>query len=329
MKWLNQIVMGSLLIIFITSSTLYVNTGQSLVYDSNNQEVHSVKFTVLIDNYPNGTLNTPWGLSILIKTSNLTILFDTGPDPTALRENAEALGIQLNQLDCVVISHGHQDHIHAISYVVEQNPNITVFVPRSMNSFCKEMVTNLTSNMVEIGPTYSIDNGINIIGGLYAPLHEQALAINVQGLGLIIFVGCSHPGVDNILKRAINDLGVKPFAVIGGFHTLEEEIEYIELLIEKLLETNITKICPTHCSGDLIRNYMQTNHFTHYKEVKVGYSTTFQGIIINSSTSLLETTTSRLITTNEEASSPNFEFYYGFLALFFFLALRMKKGRTK
>ncbi len=309
--------------------------GSSLTQPGVNLEnaVDSVKFTVLLDNYPNGTLNAPWGLSIFIETPNLTILFDTGPDPQDLRENIEELGIDISQIDLVVISHGHRDHFHGISYIAGQIPNIPVYFPENMNTFCKDMLTSLNATKIEIGETYSIADGITIIGGLYDPLNEQALAINVKGLGLIIFVGCSHPDVANIVQKAKNDLGVQPYAVFGGFHTFEDDIETISDLIDELMVKNLTKICPTHCSGDLIRNYLQSNYLSYYEEVKVGYSTTFVGTVFTTSSSisssLLSSLTSTETTTTESASSPNFELPFVLFSLFSILMIRLRKNRDK
>ncbi|MHA2369775.1 MAG: MBL fold metallo-hydrolase [Candidatus Hodarchaeales archaeon] len=268
--------------------------------------VDLVKITVIIDNNPNGSLSAPWGLGILVETPNLTILFDAGPDPDALRRNAEILDISLDQLDCVVISHGHRDHVEGISYIAEQNPNITVFVPKYMHSFPKEQIVSFNANMVEIDTSYLIRDDIAIIGGLYDPVNEQALAINVNGLGLIIFVGCSHPGADNIVQKAINDLGIQPYALIGGFHLFDQGEGDIKTLIDDLLAMNLSKILPAHDSGEIIRNYLQSDYPSYYEEVKVGYSTIYRGN--NSSPAITEIPSSGRTSSTERAEYPNFGF---------------------
>ncbi|MFW9995475.1 MAG: MBL fold metallo-hydrolase [Candidatus Odinarchaeota archaeon] len=298
------------------ASQQFFLSGQHVTFDSSDQGVDSVKFTVLIDNYPSGTLNAPWGLSIFIETTNLTILFDTGPDPDALRENVEKLDMNLDQIDLVMISHGHADHIEGLSYIAEQVQGITVFVPAFMSSSVKQRITSWNITTEEIDSTYSISDDIAIIGGLYYPVNEQALVVNVKGLGLIIFAGCSHPGVDKIVQKAIDDLGIQPYAVIGGFHLVEADVGAITGLVDELLAKNLTKICPTHCSGDTIRNYLQTNYPSHYEEIKVGYSTIFQGN---------GPTTSGLTTATESADSPGFEFFFATGGLISLLAITKKK----
>ncbi len=328
MKWVRISIIGSILILLllnvrICGSMIQLDKRESIPAQTHlkrtepignflnppkvdlESSVDSVKITVLIDNYPNGSLNAPWGLSILVELPDLTILFDTGPDPDALRENAETLGINLNQLDLVVISHGHSDHVQGFSYIAEQTPNITVFVPKYMSAYPKQLIIRLNVTMVEIDSTSLIRDDIVIIGGLYDPINEQALAINVNGLGFIIFVGCSHPGIFNIVQKAIDDLGIQPYAVIGGFHLIEEEIGAITDLVDEVLSMNLTKLCPTHCSGDLIRNYLHTNYPSHYYEINVGYSTIFHG--------------TGLTTLTESANPPSFGVFFvigGLISLF-------------
>ncbi|MFX0172903.1 MAG: MBL fold metallo-hydrolase [Candidatus Hodarchaeota archaeon] len=283
-----------------------INQKQSNLESS----VESVTINVLIDNYINSTLSAPWGFSILIQTSDLAILFDTGSDPNALQENAEKLEINLSQLDLVIISHGHADHVEGLSFVAEQNPNITVYVPIDMSSTVKQRINSWYVTMVEIDSNHLFRDDIAIVGPLYGPPTEQALAINVKGLGMIIFVGCSHPGVENLTKEAVDYFETQPYAVIGGFHTLEEDEESIQSLVDELLSINLKQIYPTHCCGDLIRNYLEENYPSYYEEVKVGYSTTFQG---------------GEFTTSSSSVSRSFEFLIGFGGLLLHLTMKRRK----
>ena len=56
-----------------------------------------------------GSFLAEWGLSILIETDDMTVLFDTGQGISATH-NADVLGIDLTQIDKIVLSHSHQDH---------------------------------------------------------------------------------------------------------------------------------------------------------------------------------------------------------------------------
>ncbi|MFA5101478.1 MAG: MBL fold metallo-hydrolase, partial [Candidatus Omnitrophota bacterium] len=63
---------------------------------------------VLYDkNTTNKKLHTGWGVSFLIDD---TILFDTGEKGESLLENMRSLGVDINKIEAVVLSHDHWDH---------------------------------------------------------------------------------------------------------------------------------------------------------------------------------------------------------------------------
>ena len=227
--------------------------------------------TVIVDNNPNGTLHAPWGLCIYIETNNYKILLDSGPDPLALQENAETLGVDLSLVDFIVISHYHGDHVLGLEYLATVNPDITVYVPANLTFSTKAWINYIGLNYTEINTSTKIAEGIAITGEIYGPPYEQALVLNVRNKGLVTLVGCSHPGVENIVAKAKLDLGYVPYLVLGGFHLVMETEEIIEDTIDHLIELGLTKIMPIHCSGDLIREYMELNYSSYYDEGHVGY----------------------------------------------------------
>lgn len=82
----------------------------------------------LVENTP-GTEHCIYehGLSIYIETQNHKILLDTGAT-SAFMKNAEILGIDLTQVDTVVLSHGHYDHAGGLMDFVEVNPKATIYM---------------------------------------------------------------------------------------------------------------------------------------------------------------------------------------------------------
>ena len=71
--------------------------------------IRNLGMTVLIDNVAAEPLISEWGLSILITADSRTILLDTGAS-SLFAENADALGIDLGNVDTGVLSHAHYDH---------------------------------------------------------------------------------------------------------------------------------------------------------------------------------------------------------------------------
>ncbi len=70
-----------------------------------------MKLTVLVDNNTftdEHFLGEP-GLCYWIETDGKKILFDTGFSDVYLK-NAKKLNIDLSNTDCIVLSHGHNDH---------------------------------------------------------------------------------------------------------------------------------------------------------------------------------------------------------------------------
>jgi 7,8-dihydropterin-6-yl-methyl-4-(beta-D-ribofuranosyl)aminobenzene 5'-phosphate synthase len=137
-------------------------------------------------------------------------------------------------------------------------------------------------NVIKINETTIIQRGFAIIGELYGPPYEQALAVNVKDVGLVTFVGCSHPGVDNIIEKATNDLGIATYMVIGGFHMGAATEQQIDNTIENLIELGVKRIFPIHCSGDLIRQYMAVHYPQYYGQGNVGFQMTVNRFTVNS-----------------------------------------------
>jgi len=234
--------------------------------------VDYIKLTVLVDNNSNVSLHSPWGLSVFIETKNVSILFDAGPSPIALKENSITLGINLSvTCDLAVVSHEHGDHIDGFSYIATTNPNLTVCIPENMTQSSEERITNLGFDVKKYQATTVIFPGIAIIGQLNGPPYEQALAVNVKNFGLVVVVGCSHPGVENIVTKAVKELDAyDPYLVIGGFHLATASERTISNTVESLLKLGLQKIYPIHCSGDDIRDFILFNYPDYFGDARVG-----------------------------------------------------------
>src|SRR6202043_4293311 len=58
------------------------------------------------------------------------ILFDTGNDREIFASNVKAKNVDLANLDFVVLSHRHSDHMAGLSYVLSVNPDVKVYAPK-------------------------------------------------------------------------------------------------------------------------------------------------------------------------------------------------------
>jgi len=238
-----------------------------------------VNLTVLVDNNPDpqGRLTAAWGLSIYVETPNTCFLFDAGCSPEALKVNAEALGLDLSKVDFVVLSHEHWDHIAGLTYVAEVSPNCTVYAPAGMSKSAKNYVVKLGLHLVEVEGTLNIADGIVLLGQLYGPPYEQAVAINVSKLGLVLLVGCSHPGVEAFVEEASSQVKTKVCVVIGGLHLASAEPWKLEAVLQALVDQGVERIYPLHCSGASFRSLVQAKHPKLYGDGHVGLSVLLKG----------------------------------------------------
>ena len=164
--------------------------------------------------------NVAAGVSYLIRTDHSTILFDTGYDLDStsfvLRYNLDKLGIDIGEIDYIVISHNHFDHqngwrwIYDKTFVNSNNknilPEIKVYVPSDKNLILKYLLYFLHDPV-------KISEGVYTMGIIEAPLfdvsltQEQSLMFNVKDKGIIIVTGCGHQTVEKILQRYDKLLG--------------------------------------------------------------------------------------------------------------------------
>src|SRR6266481_5455993 len=89
------------------------------------------QITILYDAFgTNDAMTKDWGFSALVEVAGKRILFDTGNDPVIFATNVKAKGVNLSDLDFVVLSHRHSDHMAGLSYVLSVNPTVKIYAPK-------------------------------------------------------------------------------------------------------------------------------------------------------------------------------------------------------
>jgi 7,8-dihydropterin-6-yl-methyl-4-(beta-D-ribofuranosyl)aminobenzene 5'-phosphate synthase len=186
-----------------------------------------MKITIIFDNeaWKDG-LRSAWGFSCLVEAYGKRILFDTGSNGSLLLENMKKLDIEPTTIDTIFISHAHGDHTGGLSDLLNIHP-IKVYIPYS---FTKKYSRG---EIVKVRDTLKIHENIFSTGELKGI--EQSLVVKIEA-GLVVIVGCSHPGVKTILE-ATYQFG-KVVALIGGLHGFHD----FDLI------KNLDIICPTHCT---------------------------------------------------------------------------------
>ncbi|MEA3470751.1 MAG: MBL fold metallo-hydrolase [Thermodesulfobacteriota bacterium] len=188
-----------------------------------------MKVTIIYDNeaWDKG-LAADWGFACLIEAHGRRILFDTGASGPILMGNMEKLGIDPKSIEDVVISHAHWDHTGGLRDFLAANRDVTLFVPSSFS-----VRDDAASNVVSVKGPVTLSEGINSTGELRGI--EQSLVVDTVR-GEVIIAGCSHPGVEEILKASLQ-FG-SPYALIGGLHGFDN-YDVVK---------DLGMICATHCT---------------------------------------------------------------------------------
>ena len=204
--------------------------------------------TILFDNYnSNEKCQSLWGFSAYFEKYKL--LFDTGSNGRVLLKNMQELGIDIQEIEYVFITHSHWDHIGGIDSILELNPNVTLFVPSSLSKFLIGDLKSLAKEVIICTKKsqYLFAN-IYTTGLLGDEMPEQSLVIDESETKVI--TGCGHFGIENITKVAKETIGKNIDFAIGGFHLIRSSEKEILDSISSLKKLGVTKVLPTHCTGD-------------------------------------------------------------------------------
>jgi len=229
-----------------------------------------LQLTIIYDNNPyNDQLETRWGFSCLVEGLEKTILFDAGGEGAILLGNMEKLQIDPRRIDVVVLSHIHYDHIGGLTDLLEKNPNIVVYMPKSFPSSVKRQVRNAGAGFVEVGEPIQICKHAHSTGELGGWIKEQSLIMETSK-GLVIITGCAHPGIVPIVQKAKKILKTKAYLVLGGFHLCWMNGQQINRIIRGIRREAVKKVAPCHCSGDLAREQFQKAYGEDFIPVGAG-----------------------------------------------------------
>lgn len=232
--------------------------------------------TVIHDNNPyKEGLETAWGFGCVITGAEKTILFDTGGDGSILLENMQKLAIDPNSIDTVVLSHIHPDHTSGLGSFLEKNSNVTVYLPKSFPKRFKDNVASCGAKIVEVEQSLKICENVYSTGQLGKLIREQSLIIRTEA-GLVVIIGCAHPGIAKIVNTAKELLKDDILLVMGGFHLEWATKGKIEKIISTFRQLNVQYAGPCHGSGDKARRLFEKHFGKNYINIGAGKVITMQ-----------------------------------------------------
>jgi 7,8-dihydropterin-6-yl-methyl-4-(beta-D-ribofuranosyl)aminobenzene 5'-phosphate synthase len=253
LKLLNLVLMS---VILFTASAA-ISQGKAAEPDSDSNDL---SLTIVYDNNPyDKNLETRWGFSCYIKGTEKTILFDVGGEGSVVLSNMKKLGIDPKTVDIIVLSHIHYDHIGGLSDFLKVNPEVTVYMPRSLPKSVKDTVKKAGAKLVEVHKEIKICKDIYSTGELGSFIKEQSLIIKTSK-GLVVITGCAHPGIVNIVKKAKEMLKTDVYLALGGFHLCWMNSWQIKGIVKGVKQQKVKKAAPCHCSGDLARKHFEKTY---------------------------------------------------------------------
>ena len=213
-----------------------------------------------------------WGLSLHIRWNEISILFDTG-HTDLFKRNAGQLGIPLETVDWILLSHHHWDHIGGLRKRPFETKKSLITHPQTLEKYSlaepinwdSEFQLTLSREPVEFAKNIfflgQIPRVTSFEPGCYKNdemLEDSAIALSTEK-GTVVITGCSHAGVCNICEQAKRTTGQPLFAVIGGFHLTENEPEIVEPTLAYFKNEKPELLLPMHCVDATVRCRFQSN----------------------------------------------------------------------
>jgi len=264
------------------------------------------RITILYDAFgkPSG-MKKDWGYSALVEYGGKHILFDTGNNAEIFAQNVKVSGVDLKKLDFAVISHRHGDHTGGMNYLLTVNPQVKIFAPkegfggvfgsslpetfyrqdaslpdymRYFNGKPPQTMTLSTpwrgANFVLVDGVTEAAPGISVISTVSQTpgtleLRELSLAIETPK-GLILVVGCSHPGIERIVEAA-TVANKHVYAIVGGLHLVTTSDSEIARIVTALHDKwKVDCVALGHCTGEPAFAAFQRAFGVHYNYAGLG-----------------------------------------------------------
>jgi 7,8-dihydropterin-6-yl-methyl-4-(beta-D-ribofuranosyl)aminobenzene 5'-phosphate synthase len=246
------------------------------------------RVTILYDAFGRPSeLKRGWGYSALVEYGGRRVLFDTGGSRDDFAYNARALGVDLTRLDFVVLTHRHGDHTSGLNHVLAVNPGVRIYtpaeaayfdtpVPPALEKLIKRRVDSAPEDMHYYGGEYPerIASGSPWPGAKFtqirAPtealpgfwlfttqsetpgtkeMNEISMAVRTPQ-GLVLMVGCSHPGIEKIVEAAVK-IDPRVYSVFGGFHLVDIPDAQVTSMVSRFRDQwKFRRVAAGHCTGE-------------------------------------------------------------------------------
>lgn len=248
------------------------------------------------------------GLSYWIDTGEQKFLFDCGASEKVW-ENAKSLGLDIKEIDAVILSHSHYDHAGGYQSLIEQGGGGKLLY--TGNHFFEKKYSQEENHGRDLSAGFTeqflkekkiehcickepleIAKGVWIFTnfersyafekiperfvketskGIERDFFEDEICIGIEREnGLYVFVGCSHRGILNMIKSIQNIKHQPVYGVFGGTHLVEADEMRITKTMHQLKEMGVRLLGLSHCTGELAWEILLKNRDFTVKEMSVG-----------------------------------------------------------
>jgi 7,8-dihydropterin-6-yl-methyl-4-(beta-D-ribofuranosyl)aminobenzene 5'-phosphate synthase len=229
-----------------------------------------------------------WGFAALVTVDGRRILFDTGANEDTVQRNLKALKLDLADVDTVILSHNHWDHVTGLLPLRRQyagkSPKALsrmyggrgIFWPRlGPSGQVDDSMARIRKDYEATGATVTeVSQPIELMPGVWltGPVPErnwsgagrvrspagdvedtipEDMALVIQtDQGLVFVFGCGHAGVINTLEHARKAIDPAPVkAIIGGLHLFAADDKHLEWTATKLKTFGVQQLVGAHCTG--------------------------------------------------------------------------------
>jgi metal-dependent hydrolase (beta-lactamase superfamily II) len=105
------------------------------------------------------------------------------------------------------------------------------------------------AHTVLVSDAVKITDNVWSTGEMGIEIIEQSMVIQTPK-GLVVITGCAHPGIEDIVAKAVEIMDEPVLLVMGGFHLLRTGTDAVEDIAREFKDKHIQYAAPTHCSGD-------------------------------------------------------------------------------
>lgn len=247
-----------------------------------------MKLTCLIDNAvsPHTSCWGEHGVAFLVDCEDGRVLFDTGASGAVLLHNLEVMGIPLDGIDAVVLSHSHPDHTGGLPALLERRPGLPIYahpdllrdrfserggqmrdkgLPLEADALRRRSDLRLGDQPQEVlagvwttgeildrpepegrSPHHYVRDGA---GWAPDPYRDDMSLVLDTSQGPVLVCGCCHAGLLNTLLHVEHTLKRSPVAVVGGMHLIHADQAQLQRLVDVLRQFGSPALYPNHCTG--------------------------------------------------------------------------------